>query len=88
MFLYKNIILYIYIYMISYVLHKLGIYSELDYIRNNLKHTKTLNKKFYKPDPKEVLNKMILICYKNKLNFTSDDLINAKKKLQNVNIKS
>lgn len=70
--------------MISYILHKMGIYSELDYIRNNLKHTKTLRRKFYKADQKEILNKMIMICYKNKLNFTSDDLINAKKKLQNT----
>ena len=71
--------------MISYILHKMGIYSELDYVRNNLKHTKTLRRKFYNPNKKEILNKMIMICYKNKLNFTSDDLINAKKKLQHIN---
>lgn len=70
--------------MISYVLHKIGIYSELDYIRNNLKHTKTLRRKFYNANQKEILNRMIMICFKNKLNFTSDDLINAKKNLQNI----
>ena len=70
--------------MISLLLHKLGIYNEIDYIRNNLKHTKTLRRKFYKPDEREVLNKMIMICYKNKLYFNSEDLINAKKKLQSV----
>ena len=70
--------------MISYILHKLGIYNELDYVRNNLKPTKTLRKQFYVPDKKEVLNKMITICYKNKLNFTCNDLINAKKKLDNA----
>ena len=73
--------------MISYILHKLGIYNELDYVRNNLKPTKTLRKQFYVPDKKEVLNKMITICYKNKL-MNCNDLINAKKNYNQYNIKN
>ena len=72
--------------MITYILNKLGYYNydELNYIRHNLKHTKTLKKQFYIPNKKELLNKMITIRYKNKLLFNNNDLINSKKNLKSI----
>ena len=51
----------------------------------NLKHTKTLKKKFFIPTQKDILNKMYIIKFKNKPRFEKNEIIKIKNSLKSAN---
>ena len=70
----------------NYIYSKEELYNYyLDGVKNNLKPTKTLKKVFYIPTKHEIQNKHFMITIKNKPKITSNELINAKKKLTKIN---
>ena len=73
--------------MFSYILNKIGLYynyNEIELIKMNLKHTKTLKKKFFIPKKEDILNKMYIIKYRNNPRFNKDELIRVKESLKSI----
>ena len=54
----------------------------LEEVKNNLKPTQTLKKKFYIPTKNEIQNKSFMIRIKNKPKITKEQLIECKKNLK------
>ena len=55
-------------------------------IKNNLKKTTTLTRRYYKPDILELKNKIFLRNLKHLHKYNPNDLIEAKKNLKKTNI--
>ena len=55
-------------------------------IKNNLKKTTTLTRRYYKPDILELKNKIFLRNLKHLHKYNPNDLIDAKKNLKKTNI--
>ena len=53
-------------------------------IKNNLKKTTTLTRKYYRPDVLELKNKIFFRNLKHLYKINSDDLIEAKKNLKKI----
>tara|TARA_Y100000389_G_C17407278_1_gene488796 strand:- start:834 stop:1070 length:237 start_codon:yes stop_codon:yes gene_type:complete len=75
--------------MLSSILYNIGLYDKIydeDYnllkIKNNLKKTYTLKKKFYFPTIKEIQNKYHNIKLKNKPTINVNDIIFIKNNLK------
>ena len=74
--------------VLYYILNKLGLgynYNEIEKVKMNLKHTKTLKKKFFIPTQKDILNKMYVIKFKNKPRFEKNEIIKIKNSLKSIN---
>jgi len=70
----------------EYIYSKEDIYNNyLIDIKNNLKHTITLKKKFYIPSKLEILNKHFMIQLKNKPKINIQDIIDTKNNLKPIN---
>lgn len=78
--------------MLDSFLYNVGLYNlfydgdyDLINIKNKLKHTVTLKRKFYVPTKHEIINKYHMIKTKNLPKISVNDLVNAKKNLIHVN---
>ena len=77
--------------MLNKILYNLGLYeyfNDEDYtlieLKNNLKSTKTLQKKFYCPSKLEILNKYHKIQIKKKPYINVVELLSIKKNLRSI----
>tara|TARA_Y100000741_G_C18223413_1_gene546853 strand:- start:790 stop:1017 length:228 start_codon:yes stop_codon:yes gene_type:complete len=73
--------------VLSYILNKIKLYynyNEIELIRMNLKHTKTLKKRFFIPKKEDILNKMYTIKYRNNPRFNKTELIKIKESLKPI----
>tara|TARA_Y100000589_G_scaffold312504_1_gene332921 strand:+ start:1764 stop:2006 length:243 start_codon:yes stop_codon:yes gene_type:complete len=78
--------------MLNKLLYNIGLYDifyEGDYdlmnIKNNLKPTVTLTRKFYTPTENEIINKYQMRENRNKPKIKINELIEAKKNLIHIN---
>ena len=78
--------------MLDSFLHNMGLYNlfyDEDYnlieIKNKLKHTVTLKRRFFAPTELEIINKYHMIKNKSRPKINVSDLINAKKNLVHTN---
>ena len=78
--------------MLNKLLYNIGLYDifyEGDYdlmnIKNNLKPTVTLTRKFYTPTENEIINKYQMRENRNKPKININELIEAKKNLIHIN---
>tara|TARA_Y100000389_G_C17168782_1_gene368067 strand:- start:322 stop:564 length:243 start_codon:yes stop_codon:yes gene_type:complete len=67
----------------DYIYSKENLYNYyLEEVKNNLKPTQTLKKKFYIPTKNEIQNKSFMIRIKNKPKIIKEQLIECKKNLK------
>ena len=78
--------------MLNKLLYNIGLYDifyEGDYdlmnIKNNLKPTVTLTRKFYTPTENEIINKYQMRENRNKPKIDINELLNVKKNLIEIN---